>query len=69
MSDVKQRALELVESVNKQILEAREDLMKQMVEKNLLPDDYLICDNMLDIVEGTTLQYKCWAAARPKKGK
>lgn len=66
MSDVKQRAIDLAEQVNAQIEEARADLAKRMLEKGMNPEDFIICDNMLDIVEGTTLQYKVWASARPK---
>lgn len=66
---IKAKAMELAMNVTSQIREARETLVKEMLEKGQRPEDYQVCDNMLDIVEGTTLNYKCWSIKKPSSQK
>lgn len=60
MKSIKEKAQKLVDDVNAQIEEARQDLAKQMVEKGYTPESHKIYDNMVDIIEGRTLEYRCW---------
>lgn len=60
-TEIQRKAQELADQVNAQIQEARTDLAIRMVEKGYVPDQYKICDNLLDVIEGLTLSYRCWA--------
>lgn len=61
MNEIQRKAQELADQVSAQVNEARLDLAKKMIEKGYTSEDHQICDNMLDIIEGRTLEYRCWA--------
>jgi hypothetical protein len=53
------KARELFDAVMKQIVEAREDLAKVMLERGMIKDKYYIEDNFEEVAEGKTLEYIC----------
>lgn len=66
MNEIETKAQELANTVNAQILEARKELALQMIEKGQTEDMYVICDNIVDIIEKGELTYRCWSAPRPE---
>jgi DNA polymerase III delta prime subunit len=58
------KAQAMAEQHKKDILEARENLVKDMIREGYNPDDWVIVDNLQDIREGKTYEYTCWAAAK-----
>lgn len=46
------------------IINARANLVKDMLAAGYNPKDWVICDNILDIQAGRTLQYHCYASKR-----
>lgn len=66
--EILQRAQALADKHKQDILDARDDLVKDMLAAGYKPEEWVICDNLVDIQNGNTLEYKCWAAkANPTK--
>jgi hypothetical protein len=63
-----QQILAAAEALAKQhqqdILDARANLVREAVEGGYNSDKWVICDNLVDIRAGTTLDYHCWLALR-----
>lgn len=60
MTDIEQKAKELMEAVNKQIAEAREDLARRMLENDMGPEMYAIVDNIQEVIKNPNTPYMCW---------
>ena len=50
------------------IINARANLVKDMLAAGYNPKDWVICDNILDIQAGRTLEYHCYASKRNPTG-
>lgn len=61
-----QQILAKAEALAKQhqqdILDARANLVREAAEKGYNPSEWKICDNLVDIQAGNTLDYRCWLA-------
>lgn len=63
--EIEQQAMELA---RQHTLEMQNELIKlqdKMMEAGMNPNDYEISHNINEIIEGKTLEFKCWAV---KKG-
>jgi hypothetical protein len=58
------KAQAMAEQHKKDILEARESLVKDMIREGYNPNDWVIMDNLQDIREGKTYEYTCWASLK-----
>ena len=64
-NEIEQQAMELA---RQHTLEMQNELIKlqdKMIEAGMNPNDYEISHNINEIIEGKTLEFKCWAV---KKG-
>ncbi len=43
-----------------QIIETKERVAKEMLERGYTPDKWILQDNMIDILEGRTMTYECY---------
>jgi hypothetical protein len=64
MNDAQQKAQELANAVNAQILEARQELAQRMLEKGQTEETHMIYDNLVDVIEGGDVLYRCWTVKR-----
>lgn len=58
------KAEEMARQHQQDIINARANLVKDMLAAGYNPKDWVICDNMVDIRAGLTLEYHCYAAKR-----
>lgn len=58
------KAQALADKHKQDILDAREALVREAIEKGYNTEEWVICDNMIDIRAGTTLDYRCWMAKK-----
>lgn len=63
-SEIQAKAQALADQHIKDIAEARANLVRDMIAAGYRPDEWVICDNILDIQKSATLQYSCWASKR-----
>ena len=54
------KAQQMAEQHKQDILDAREALVREAIEKGYNPDEWAIADNSEDIRAGHTLEYRCW---------
>ena len=54
------KAEALAKQHQQDILDARANLVREATEKGYNPSEWKICDNLVDIQAGNTLEYKCW---------
>lgn len=59
---IQSKAEQLAAQHIKDIQEARANLVKDMVSAGYKPEEWVICDNLIDIQQGKTLEYSCWAS-------
>ena len=60
--EINAKAEALAKQHQQDILDARANLVREAVEKGYNPSEWRICDNLVDIQAGTTLDYRCWLA-------
>lgn len=60
--EINAKAQELATQHIKEIKEARNNLVRDMLAAGYNPKDWVICDNLVDIQNGVDYTYKCWAA-------
>lgn len=54
------KAQALADQHLEEIISARIALMRDADDKGYNPKEWKMCDNLLDILAGNTLEYRCW---------
>jgi hypothetical protein len=62
--EIQAAAQALADQHMKDIAEARANLVRDMVAAGYKPDEWVICDNILDIQAGKTYDYCCWSSRK-----
>lgn len=63
-SEIQAKAQALADQHIKDIAEARANLVRDMIAAGYKPDEWVICDNILDIQAGKTFEYSCYASKK-----
>lgn len=58
------KAQQMAEQHKQEMIEARVSLTRDMLAAGYKPTEWVICDNILDIQAGRTLEYHCYASKR-----
>ena len=58
------KAEQMARQHQQDIINARAELTRKAIEGGYNSDKWIICDNLVDIRAGTTLDYHCWLALR-----
>ena len=66
--EIMAKAEALARQHQQDIIDARANLVKDMLAAGYNPKDWVICDNILDIQAGRTLEYHCYASKRNPTG-
>jgi len=62
------KAEEMARQHQQDIINARTNLVKDMLAAGYEPKEWVICDNLVDVQNGIDYTYKCWAVkANPTK--
>lgn len=55
-----EKAQELAKAVMEQITLQREALAAKMIEAGMVPEEYVIQDNLLEVIKNPAVAYQCW---------
>jgi hypothetical protein len=66
MNDIEQKAIELAQSITKQIEEVNNECLHKMQERGYDPDMYVLETNIAEVIEDPTIAYKCKAVLKPR---
>lgn len=62
--EINTKAEEMFLQHEQDILRARDKLTRDAIEAGYDTDRWVMCDNLVDIRAGLTLEYHCWIALR-----